>query len=460
MCGEGGALLVNDERWVERAEIIHEKGTNRRKFFRGQVDKYSWVDVGSSYPLSDMNAAFLWAQLEAADRDHSRSGSRPGTATTRRSRELEATELRAAADRSRATASTTRTCTTSARRRASTATRSSSGSTRTACRRSSTTSRCTRRPREADSAARRDQLPVTDRVGERLVRLPLWTGMTAEERTRVVESVHAAVADVPASAAGRSSARMTVADRPGFDPDFFEPLAGVEERSFWFQARNRLIVSTMRRCFPEAASFLEIGCGSGIVLAAVRAQFPSLRLVGGELYEEGLAIARRRVPDAELIALDARKLQYENEFDVVGAFDVLEHIDEDELVLAHMVRAVRPGGGVLVLVPQHRGCGASTTSSSSTAGATRARTSWRRRSARGSRCSRRPPSSRRCCRRWRSRASSTAWEATDPIANLEPGPLNGLFERMLDGERKLIEHGVSLPFGGSLMLVGRKPQLP
>jgi dTDP-4-amino-4,6-dideoxygalactose transaminase len=66
-CGEGGALLVNDPSIVERAEIVQEKGTNRRAFFRGQVDKYSWVDVGSSYLLSDVNAAFLWAQLEHAD---------------------------------------------------------------------------------------------------------------------------------------------------------------------------------------------------------------------------------------------------------------------------------------------------------------------------------------------------------------------------------------------------------
>ena len=64
MCGEGGALLVNRPDWVERAEIIQEKGTNRSKFFRGQVDKYTWVDVGSSYVVSDLNAAFLWAQLE------------------------------------------------------------------------------------------------------------------------------------------------------------------------------------------------------------------------------------------------------------------------------------------------------------------------------------------------------------------------------------------------------------
>ena len=63
-CGEGGALLVNDVRLVERAEIIREKGTNRSRYFRGQVDKYSWVDVGSSYVMSDVLAAFLYAQLE------------------------------------------------------------------------------------------------------------------------------------------------------------------------------------------------------------------------------------------------------------------------------------------------------------------------------------------------------------------------------------------------------------
>jgi len=65
--GEGGALLVNDERFVERAEIIREKGTNRGQFFRGQVDKYTWVDVGSSYLPGEVIAAFLWAQMEEAE---------------------------------------------------------------------------------------------------------------------------------------------------------------------------------------------------------------------------------------------------------------------------------------------------------------------------------------------------------------------------------------------------------
>lgn len=67
-CGEGGALLINDPQYIERAEIIREKGTNRSRFYRGQVDKYTWVDVGSSYLPSDMLAAYLYAQLEVHEK--------------------------------------------------------------------------------------------------------------------------------------------------------------------------------------------------------------------------------------------------------------------------------------------------------------------------------------------------------------------------------------------------------
>lgn len=66
-CGEGGAILINKPEYLERAEIIREKGTNRSKFFRGQVDKYTWVDIGSSYIGSDLLAAYLWAQFEQLD---------------------------------------------------------------------------------------------------------------------------------------------------------------------------------------------------------------------------------------------------------------------------------------------------------------------------------------------------------------------------------------------------------
>lgn len=66
-CGEGGAILINDRQFAERAEIIKEKGTNRYRFFKGEVDKYSWVDIGSSYLPSELNAGFLYAQLEKAE---------------------------------------------------------------------------------------------------------------------------------------------------------------------------------------------------------------------------------------------------------------------------------------------------------------------------------------------------------------------------------------------------------
>ena len=235
--------------------------------------------------------------------------------------------------------------------------------------------------------------------------------------------------------------------RPGYDPQYFEPFADVEERSFWFRARNRLIVSAFRRHFPAASSFLEVGCGGGVVLLALREALPEVRLVGGELYPEGL----------ELRELDARTLDFENEFDVVGAFDVLEHIDDDEEALARMLRAARPGGGVLVLVPQHPWLW----SEHDEAVEHRRRYTRKELTSKAERAgidivevtsfvtSLLPAMAV-------SRAIDRVRKKTDPVANLEPGPLNRVFEVALDGERKLIERGVSLPFGGSLMLVGRK----
>ncbi|MFN3306953.1 MAG: DegT/DnrJ/EryC1/StrS family aminotransferase [Candidatus Kapaibacteriota bacterium] len=66
--GEGGLIIINDERFIERAEIIREKGTNRNQFFRGMVDKYTWVDIGSSYLMNEVSAAYLWGNLENVDK--------------------------------------------------------------------------------------------------------------------------------------------------------------------------------------------------------------------------------------------------------------------------------------------------------------------------------------------------------------------------------------------------------
>jgi SAM-dependent methyltransferase len=134
----------------------------------------------------------------------------------------------------------------------------------------------------------------------------------------------------------------------------FDRLAAAEAGSFWFRARNRLLLATLEAEFPTATSFLEVGCGNGYVLGGVAARHPEMRLVGSDLSEAGLRHARARVPGATLVRADVRELPFAGEFDVVGAFDVIEHIDADEAVLAAMRRAVQPGGGVIVTVPQHR----------------------------------------------------------------------------------------------------------
>ena len=146
---------------------------------------------------------------------------------------------------------------------------------------------------------------------------------------------------------------MSVAEG-GFPQDGFDRIAPLEPGNYWFESRNRLIIWAMLRYFPDAATFLDVGCGTGFVLLGLHAAFPRLRLTGLDAAVAGLDIARSRVPSASFLQRDARDLDARDAFDVVGAFDVLEHIPDDIGVLAHLYRAVRPGGGVLVAVPQHR----------------------------------------------------------------------------------------------------------
>jgi len=140
----------------------------------------------------------------------------------------------------------------------------------------------------------------------------------------------------------------------GFEARFFEHLPDVEAVSFWFRARDRLLAWALGRYFPGARSFFEVGCGTGYVLAGFRRAFPGLQLSASDPFLAGVAQASRRVPDATVFQMDARRIPFSAEFDVLGAFDVLEHIEDDEAVLAEMFRAARPGGGVLLTVPQHR----------------------------------------------------------------------------------------------------------
>lgn len=140
----------------------------------------------------------------------------------------------------------------------------------------------------------------------------------------------------------------------GFRESFFAELAQREVGNFWFEARNTIIMRTLRRFFPQLRSFLEIGCGTGFVLNGVVRAFPGARLMGTEIFIAGLPFAAARLPSASFAQMDARRLPYAAEFDVVGAFDVIEHIEEDVEALENLKRAVKPGGGVIVSVPQHK----------------------------------------------------------------------------------------------------------
>jgi SAM-dependent methyltransferase len=138
-----------------------------------------------------------------------------------------------------------------------------------------------------------------------------------------------------------------------FPREDVERLSAVEEGHFWFTARNDLILWAISRYFPEARDLLEIGCGTGIVLSRLRADSPHLRLTGGDLLPVALDIARDRVPEATFAQIDIRSLPFVDEFDVVCALDVLEHVDEDTLAVEQLSQALRPGGGIIVSVPQH-----------------------------------------------------------------------------------------------------------
>lgn len=150
------------------------------------------------------------------------------------------------------------------------------------------------------------------------------------------------------------TARGIAEAQPGFDPDDFAFLAGVEQTNFWFVARRELICQLARIYAPGARSYIEIGCGSGNVIAAIARQERLDRIVGTELHTIGLAQARAFMPaGVQLVQADARRIPFRSAFTLAGAFDVLEHIEEDEAVLREVHNALQPGGVFIATVPQH-----------------------------------------------------------------------------------------------------------
>jgi SAM-dependent methyltransferase len=246
----------------------------------------------------------------------------------------------------------------------------------------------------------------------------------------------------------------------GFKPEYFAKLARFEESNFWFRARNQLIQWALRNYFPDARSFFEVGCGTGFVLKGVREISPRLRVAGSEIFGDGLAFARARLPGIDLYQIDARQIPFEREFDVIGAFDVLEHIVEDDAVLRQMYRATRPDGGLLLTVPQHRFLW-SAIDEHSMHQRRYSRAELRKKVEQAGFRIQRTTSFISlllpimiCSRLKKDRGRDDFHLWTE----LEIGrPLNAVFEGILALERALVEIGVSFPAGGSLLLVAKRP---
>lgn len=248
-------------------------------------------------------------------------------------------------------------------------------------------------------------------------------------------------------------------DPLGYDPENFAKLADIEVGNFWFESRNRLIAWAVQAYFPAARDVLEIGCGTGFVLAALDRALPAASITGGEVFMESLRIAATRVPRAALYQMDARQIPFRSHFDLVGAFDVLEHIDEDDAALRQVRMALQPGGGLIVTVPQHPQL-------------------WSRQDDLALHVRRYTQSQLRSKlaraglevlrmtsfvsllipamvlqRRWGSRRGAN--DAVEAVA-MRRG-VDALLGVVMRAERSLIERGVGLPIGGSLLAVARRP---
>jgi SAM-dependent methyltransferase len=243
-----------------------------------------------------------------------------------------------------------------------------------------------------------------------------------------------------------------------FPADAHHALDAIQPRSFWFRGRNDLITRIVAQYAGASQRILEIGCGTGYVLNAIAETVPDAELVGSEIYVNALGLASQRLNGrAELLQMDARHLPYREEFDLVCAFDVIEHIDDDMAVIAEMSKAAKANGAIMITVPQHpflwsavdevsghkrryrrneladkcRAAGLEVVVNSSFVSALLPLMAM-------------------------ARLSRTPKQGPYAKDLVPPGFVNSLFESTLNMESWLIARGVRFPFGGSTILLAHK----
>ena len=263
----------------------------------------------------------------------------------------------------------------------------------------------------------------------------------------------------------RCYAPALASDHADYPSEGFDVTADVEARSFWCRTRNRVLGAVLDR-FTDArqpCEMLEVGCGTGNVLSSLRGR-ANFRLTGSEIYLQGLRYARKRLPEVEFIQLDATDIPFRDAYDVVGAFDVLEHVEQDELMMRQVREALRPGGLLVVTVPQYQWMWSQldevvhhkrrygrrelvdklrragfevlyTTSFVTTLFPLMA--------------------AARLMGRWRGVSADARADFEAQV--ILPRPVNAAFDWIMRIDEAILKLGLTLPFGGSLLVVARRP---
>ena len=140
----------------------------------------------------------------------------------------------------------------------------------------------------------------------------------------------------------------------GYDPNWYKELSQLEIGNFWFENRNKFINWVSKKYLPNKSRYLEIGCGTGFVLEMLRRTFPRWNFSASEIELTGLFFAKKRLRNrVNFFQMDACEIPFSSEFDVIGAFDVLEHIPNDSKAISEIYNALKPDGFFVLTVPQH-----------------------------------------------------------------------------------------------------------
>ncbi len=253
-----------------------------------------------------------------------------------------------------------------------------------------------------------------------------------------------------------------------FPSESFDKLYTSENTNFWFVSRNKVIKSLVKKYLPgqvnDKSKFLEIGCGTGFVLKGL-SENKSLELSGAEIYLQGLKYAKKRLPDVEFIQLDATDLPFDNYYNAIAAFDVLEHIEEDESVMKNVYKALKQEGYFFITVPQYMWMWSKTDDYAC----------HKRRYTRIEMKSKLQANgfyveymssfvftlfpfmviSRFISKLTAKRNISATDISNAPELNINP-VINSIFRFVMRLDEFLISRGISLPFGGSLLMVAKK----